>query len=152
MTSLGLAPSLDCQRDLGQAARGLGVVPLGAGEVVAEELCRNDADQRAQPLGHFCGQGERGPCQGEGGGVVRNDHEFRTVLFDQADEQPVGSGALPPAKPAKPAAPADKGLASRPELTNAGTAIVRGDVAAVKAATDAGAAAGGHDVRHAWKD
>jgi uncharacterized protein YgiM (DUF1202 family) len=44
-----------------------------------------------------------------------------------ADEQPEGSRAVPPAKPAKPAARADKGLASRPELTNAGTAIVRGE-------------------------
>lgn len=42
-----------------------------------------------------------------------------------ADAQPDGSGAVAPAKPAKPAARGDKGLAARPELTSAGSAMVR---------------------------
>ena len=44
-----------------------------------------------------------------------------------ADAQPEGAGKPAPAKPAKTPAHADKGLASRPELTNAGPAIVRGE-------------------------
>jgi uncharacterized protein YgiM (DUF1202 family) len=44
-----------------------------------------------------------------------------------ADAQPEGTGKPAPAKPPKAAAHDDKGLASRPEMTSAGPAIVRAE-------------------------